>query len=197
MTVEGHWSGARVKLRPLHVRADRREFMALRADNAGWTRPWDSTSPGIMARSMTFAQMMRYQDCEAADGRLLPFAVEVDGVLVGQMHLFNIVHGAMLSGAAGYWIGRRWAGRSITPFAVALLIDHAFEQVRLHRVEVNIRSDNDKSLRVVAKLNLRDEGVRCAYLHINGAWHDHRTFAVTAEDLDGASMVGRLRDSCG
>ena len=32
-------------------------------------------------------------------------------------------------------------------------------------------------------LGLRDEGLRRAYLHVDGAWRDHRTFAVTAEEV--------------
>lgn len=194
MAVAGEWRGSRVLLRGLRARADKKEFLELRAANASWTRPWDSTAPGpSAAASMTFSQMVHAQDREAREGRLLPFAVEVDGALVGQMHLFGISRGALLSASAGYWIGERYAGRSITPFALALLIDHAFGDAGLHRVEVNIRPDNSASLRVVQKLELREEGVRRRYLHINGAWHDHRTFAVTTEELATETMVERLR----
>jgi ribosomal-protein-alanine N-acetyltransferase len=35
----------------------------------------------------------------------------------------------------------------------------------------------------VEKLGFRDEGVRARYLHINGEWCDHRTFALTVEDV--------------
>lgn len=195
--VAGDWRGSRVVLRPLRARADRREFLALRAENAAWTRPWDSTAPGAGAVSMKFAQLVRYQDREAHEGRLLPFAVEVDGALAGQMHLFGISRGALLSAAAGYWIGERYAGRSITPYALALLVDHAVGAAALHRVEVNIRPDNHASLRVVEKLGLREEGLRKRYLHINGSWHDHLTFAVTTEDMAGESMVDRLRRRLG
>jgi ribosomal-protein-alanine N-acetyltransferase len=188
------WQGSRIVLRPLRARADRREFTQLRAANARWTREWDSTSPESAA-SMTYSEMVRSQDREAKLGRMLPFAIEVDGRLAGQMHLFNVVRGALLSGAAGYWIGEEFAGRGITPFALAMLIDHAFGPLRLHRVEVNIRPDNAKSLRVPIKLGLRDEGLRVRYLHINGAWHDHRTFAVTREELPSDSLVGRMRRS--
>ena len=38
---------------------------------------------------------------------------------------------------------------------------------------------------MVQKLGFRDEGVRARYLHIDGAWRDHRTFALTTEDLGG------------
>jgi len=180
-------------LRPLRVRADKREFLALRAANSAWTRPWDSTAPGAGAVSMNYGQLIRFQDREAHEGRLLPFAIEVDGALAGQMHLFGISRGALLSASAGYWIGERYAGRSITPYALAMLIDHAFGEAGLHRVEVNIRPDNDASLRVVEKLGLREEGMRKRYLHINGSWHDHLTFAVTSEELPTETMVERLR----
>ncbi|MCL2464192.1 MAG: GNAT family N-acetyltransferase, partial [Micrococcales bacterium] len=67
-----------------------------------------------------------------------------------------------------------------------------FFTLGLHRIEVNIRPENAASLRVAAKLALRDEGVRERYLHIAGQWADHRTFAVTAEEVpDG--LLGRWR----
>ena len=50
-------------------------------------------------------------------------------------------------------------------------------------MEVNIRPENEASLRVVQKLGLREEGLRRAYLHVDGAWRDHRSFAVTAEEV--------------
>ena len=196
--VVGEWRGSRILLRGLRVHADKREFLELRATNAAWTRPWDSTAPGPAgAASMSYAQMVRFQDREAKEGRLLPFAIERDGELVGQMHLFGISRGALLSASAGYWIAERYAGRSITPFALAMLIDHALGQVGLHRVEVNIRPDNNASLRVMEKLGLREEGLRKRYLHINGAWHDHLTFAVTTEELANEAMVERLRRRLG
>ena len=88
-----------------------------------------------------------------------------------------------MSGAVGYWVDRREAGRGLTPTAVAMVTDWAFRGLGLHRVEVNIRPENEASLRVVQKLGLREEGLRRAYLHVDGAWRDHRSFAVTAEEV--------------
>ncbi|MEO8850528.1 MAG: GNAT family protein [Allobranchiibius sp.] len=193
VSIAGDWRGMRVLLRPLRARADRVEFVTLRAENAAWTLPWDSTSP-IGGPQMSFSQMVRQQDRAATRGEMLPFVIEIDGHLAGQMHLFNIVRGALRSAGAGYWISQRYAGQGVTPFALATAIDHAFNELRLHRVEVNIRPDNHSSLAVVRKVGLRDEGLRAKYLHINGQWHDHRTFAVVAEDREnGESLVHRLR----
>ena len=193
VALENRWRGHEVWLRPLRVHRDKQEFLALRAANADWNRPWDSTLPTPSYAPVSYAQMVRQHDAEARAGQLLPFAVEVDGALAGQMHLFAIQRAAAQSGSAGYWIAQSLAGRGITPFALAMLIDHAFGPARLHRVEVNIRPENDASLRVVAKLGLRCEGLRERLLHINGAWCDHLSFAVTSEELAGDRMVDRLR----
>ena len=75
------------------------------------------------------------------------------------------------------------------PIALAAACDHAFLGLGLHRVEVNIRPENIASLRVVEKLGFRDEGLRLRYLHIAGEWRDHRSFALTSEDLGRSSLV--------
>src|SRR5699024_8099027 len=69
------------------------------------------------------------------------------------------------------------------PFAIAMAVGPCFFTLGLHRIEINIRPENTASLRVVDKLGLRDEGLRKRYMHIDGQWCDHRTFAVLAEEV--------------
>jgi ribosomal-protein-alanine N-acetyltransferase len=122
----------------------------------------------------------------------MPWAIEVEGRIVGQVHIFGIIRAAQLSGAAGYWVSQAVTRRGIASRALALAIDHALGPAGLHRIEVNIRLDNVASLGVVRRLGLRDEGIRERYLHIDGAWRDHRSFAVTTEDLGGSTLMARL-----
>jgi ribosomal-protein-alanine N-acetyltransferase len=58
----------------------------------------------------------------------------------------------------------------------------AFEQLALHRMEVNIVPRNRASRRVAEKLGLREEGVSRAYLQIRGRWEDHVRYAMTADE---------------
>jgi ribosomal-protein-alanine N-acetyltransferase len=67
--------------------------------------------------------------------------------------------------------------------------DHCFQVVGLHRLEVNIRPENAPSLRVAHKLGFRPEGLRKRLLHIDGAWRDHMTFALTVEDVPQGLMT--------
>ena len=49
-----------------------------------------------------------------------------------------------------------------------VVLQFAFETLRLHRVEVAIIPRNTASRRVVEKLALRNEGVALGFLEING-----------------------------
>jgi [ribosomal protein S5]-alanine N-acetyltransferase len=172
-----------VVLRPLK-RRDGRAWLEVRARNAAWLEPWEATSPEVhTGPSPTFAEFVRALSSQARQGSALPFAVEYRGELVGQLTVSSIIRGSLCSASIGYWISEHVAGRGITPTAVAMVVDHCFGPVGLHRVEINIRPENEASLRVVAKLGLREEGVRERYLHIRGTWCDHRTFAVTTEEV--------------
>jgi len=192
-------TASRIGSSPVILRAmrgrDRREWEALRAANIEWLQPWEATSPEPVATRLAFRHLVRQLDREAAEGRLQPFAIETDGRLVGQMHLFGIAWGSLRSASAGYWVAESVAGQGIMPLALAAACDHAFLGLGLHRVEVNIRPENTASLRVVEKLGFRDEGLRRRYLHIAGEWRDHRSFALTSEDLGGTSLVERWNHS--
>lgn len=182
-----------VRLRPLR-RRDGAAWDRLRRENQRWLSRWEATSPDPAARRPTFGQYVREQARAAREGTGYSLAVETGRELVGHLTISAITLGSLQGCTIGYWIGQRWAGRGLIPRAVALATDFCFFELRLHRVEINIRPENTPSLRVVEKLGFRDEGLRERYLHIDGVWCDHRTFALTAEEI-GAGLVARLASS--
>jgi ribosomal-protein-alanine N-acetyltransferase len=123
---------------------------------------------------------------------MLPFVVSYGDRLVGQLNVSNVTRGALRSCTVGYWVDSRVAGRGVIPTALALVIDHCLTDVGLHRVEVDIRPENEASLRVVEKLGLRREGYYERYLDIDGDWRDHLPFAITVEELGKSSVLSRL-----
>jgi ribosomal-protein-alanine N-acetyltransferase len=68
------------------------------------------------------------------------------------------------------------------PESVVLVLQYAFESLRLHRVEINIIPRNAPSRRVIEKLGIRFEGIAERYLEIDGAWEDHARYAITSEE---------------
>ncbi len=159
-----------VRLRPPRLR-DGRAWSEVRLRNEQWLEPWEPTSPLRWAdrngsqrgpRCSRRCARRRARDDAAVHRHLR-------SRLVGQINVSNVVHGALRSCTVGYWVDGEVAGRSITPTALALVIDHCFTGVGLHRVEVDIRPENAASLRVVEKLGLRREGYYERFLDIDGA----------------------------
>ena len=173
-----------ITLRPLAY-ADRDAWRDVRRRNAAWLQQWEATvppGPTVGPRPSSYRAMVRRLRGLARDGQGMPFAIEVDGRFVGQVTVNNIVRGSAQFASVGYWIDQAVAGRGIMPRAVAMVIDHCFSTAGLHRIEICIRPENTNSLRVVEKLGLREVGYAPRFLHIDGAWRDHRIYAVTVEE---------------
>ena len=189
--------GRRLTLRPL-ARRDRVEWEGVRDRNAAWLQRWESTVPGERSGRLSFGQLRRGLDQAGRDGLALPLVIDVDGRIAGQVQLFDVLWGARRSGSAGYWLAQEATGQGFATWALAALVDHALLDVGLHRVEVSIRPENAASLRVVERLGMPEEGRLRGYMHVEGGWRDHRSFAVLAEDLAGTGyapggLVARLR----
>jgi ribosomal-protein-alanine N-acetyltransferase len=175
-----------VVLRPLRMR-DASAWLESRRRNVEWLRRWEATPPSgpavFGASPAVFTAMVRRLRAEARRGNALPFVIEVDGSFAGQLNVAGIVRGSLYSASIGYWVDERVAGRGVMPTSVALAVDYCFfGPVDLHRIEVNIRPENAASRRVVEKLGFRDEGLRRRFLHIDGDWRDHLSFALVKED---------------
>ena len=198
MTAHPGWP-ARLEAGPVLLRPPRSgdgpAWSEIRLRNQGWLRRWEPTADRPWSEQNDPAAWPPFLvglRRAARAGTKLPFVITYDGRLVGQISASNVVHRALRSCTAGYWVDAAVAGRGIAPVALALLIDHCFAEVGLHRVEVDIQPDNAASLRVVEKLGLRCEGRFERFLHLGGAWRDHLAFAVTVEELKGGTMVSRL-----
>lgn len=170
-----------VTIRPIRLR-DARVLERELVDNRAWLRQWEATNPhGPL--SFDVKSSIRGLQSNARAGLGLPFAIEYDGRFAGQLNVSSISYGSLGSATIGYWVAQRFAGRNVTPAAVALATDHCFFSMGLHRMEICIRPENTPSLRVVEKLGFRYEGLRRRYIHIDGDWRDHFCFALTVDEV--------------
>ena len=180
-------------MRPIVLR-DATAWVALRRRNAQWIGPWESTPPGRQAGEPTVAGFLSYaldQRRLANTGLSLPFAIVWRGEFVGQISVASVTRGAVQSASIGYWVDQGHAGQGIVPTAVALVADHCFKKIGLHRLEINVRPENTASLRVVAKLGFREEGIKRGFLYVDGAYRDHVSFALLHEDVGPAGLLSR------
>jgi len=129
-----------------------------------------------------FAARCSARDRERHLGTGYGFGVFVDDRFRGEVNLNGIQRGAFQNAYVGYWIDQDLAGQGYTPEAVVATLRFAFDDLELHRLQVAIIPRNVASRRVVAKLDLREEGTALRYLEINGIWEDHVRYAITAEE---------------
>ena len=170
-----------VTIRPIRIR-DARPLERELLDNRSWLRKWEATNPGGPVGFDARASI-RSLLAHARSGHGVPFVVEHDGEFAGQLNVSGMSYGSLSSASIGYWVSERFAGKNVTPTAVALATDHVFFGLGLHRMEICIRPENAPSLRVVEKLGFRYEGLRRRFIHINGDWRDHFCFALTVEEI--------------
>lgn len=112
-----------------------------------------------------------------------PFLVlrrEDDG-LVGVVNLSHIVMGALRSAYLGYYAFAPHAGQGLMSEGLQAVCRHAFQVLKLHRVEANIQPDNAASLALARRCGFRQEGFSPRYLKINGRWRDHERWALLAD----------------
>ena len=174
-------SDGAVTIRPIRLKDTRALERAL-VDNRGWLRQWEATNPhGPL--SFDVRASIRSLQANARAGLGLPYAIEYNGEFAGQLNVSSISYGSLSSATIGYWVSEEFAGKNVTPTAVALATDHCFFGLGLHRMEICIRPENAPSLRVVEKLGFRYEGLRRRYIHINSDWRDHFCFALTVDEL--------------
>jgi len=112
--------------------------------NREWLRPWEATNPEG-PNSMDIRGQIRMLLKQMDNNSCLPFVIEENGVLVGQLNVANILFGSVSSCVIGYWVAPEAAGRQITPTAVALVSDYLFNTVGIHRIEIDIRPENVSS----------------------------------------------------
>lgn len=155
-----------------------REFMA----------PW---SPRVRPTFFTLtaqAEKIQSERAQMQERRLLKFwlmpqhPAETD--VIGHVALSNIVWGGFRSGYLGYAIDHAHLRRGYARAAVKALIDYAFGQLRLHRIEANIMPHNRASIQVVSPLGFEYEGLSPKYLRINGQWEDHAHYVLRNRALE-------------
>jgi len=172
---------------------DAKTIERLVLSNREWLKPWEATNPhGPTSFDFKAQTRSLLRALESNDG--IPFVILYKDEIVGQLNVANILHGSVSSCVIGYWIAPEVAGLGITPTAVALAMDYMFKVVGIHRVEIDIRPENEASIRVVEKLGLRYEGLKENYIHINNDWRDHYVFALTSDEVSSGVLNRWLRN---
>jgi ribosomal-protein-alanine N-acetyltransferase len=186
--------GRRVLLRPL-VLGDFDAWREVRQRNRDWLLKWEPKpppgQPDDTESKPAFNARCGAREREWQLGTGYGFGIFVEGAFAGEINLSGVQRGPFQNTYVGYWMDEARAGNGYVPESLVAVSRFAFEDLRLHRLQVAIIPRNKASRRVAEKLELRDEGIAVRYLAINGRWEDHIRYALTAEEWAqrGADLV--------
>jgi ribosomal-protein-serine acetyltransferase len=115
--------------------------------------PWlDWNTSEADARGFIRGSLERF-----ATGNGFDAGIWFEGVLAGVIGLHYINFNSRKT-EIGYWLGQDFTGHGIMTKACAALLEHCFEDLKLHRVELNCGTRNLKSCAIPERLGFRLEG---------------------------------------
>jgi ribosomal-protein-serine acetyltransferase len=82
----------------------------------------------------------------------------------------------------GYWIAQGFQGRGIVTDACRAVIDHAFNEWKLNRVEIHCAAGNEKSCAIPKRLGFQWEGMLREAQLLNGKYQDIHVYGMLARD---------------
>lgn len=169
--------GDRVAIR--RVRAnDYEEITALTRDSAELHHPW---IPSRDSSREAFDDYLARLTQPTHDGFVI--CHRETGAIVGGVNINNIARGSLQSGMLGYVAYASTTGHGYMSEGLRLVVQFAFTDLGLHRLEANIQPANVASLKVIKRLGFHREGFSPSFQRINGVWEDHKRWALTADVL--------------
>ncbi len=183
-------------LRPLEP-SDSPRFLALiereRAHFGTWL-PWGAD---IDTEEKARGFIQRLADRQATDqGR--GYAIWLDGEMVGGalFRTFDIKSGNC---EIRVWLAAHATGRGLMTTACNILIDWAFEDRGMHRVEWHVASGNEPSIRTAKRLGMQLDGVMRASFPYRNERHDFQVWSLLRTDprpvqQSAASATRRVRE---
>jgi [ribosomal protein S5]-alanine N-acetyltransferase len=178
-------AGARPSRRPLPAVAlrapaaeDRDAFIAAMKSSAELHRPW--VTPPVSAPEFD-AWLTRSARADF-DANLATRVT--DGAIVGYFNISQIIRGPLQSAFLGYGGVAEWSGAGYMTAALDLVVERAFTDLGLHRLEANVQPANAASIALVERCGFVREGFSEKYLKIGGHWRDHARFAIRVEQWE-------------
>jgi ribosomal-protein-serine acetyltransferase len=139
--------------------------------------PWGASAADVVEAERL---LQRYADAQArGEGRIL--GIWVGGKLVGGA-LFRVWEQSTGVCELGVWLAPEAVGRGLITRACRVMIDYAFRERGMHRVEWRCTTRNVRSSAVARRLGMTREGVLREASRMNGMRHDVELWAVLASE---------------
>lgn len=128
---------------------------------AAWLK--DTESPIEQTREHIKRNRMQF-----AEGKGFNIFIWYQGKMVGKVG-YNFFDWDNRQTELGYWLGASFQGKGLVTKSCRALINYAFNELKLNRIEIRCGVENTKSRKIPERLGFREEGI----LRQTEWLHDH------------------------
>jgi len=171
--------GDHAQLRPLEP-WHAQEFLAHIDRARPYVDPWIPWATFSTDLASATAVLQRYADDQATDTRRI-YGIWLDGTLVGGV-MFTKFDAASGVCEIGCWLEAEGAGRGLVTRACRALIDWAFKERGMSRVEWWVASGNTRSVDAARRLGMTREGVLRQRSPYRGIRRDSEIWSILSEE---------------
>ena len=161
----------RVFIRRVESR-DRKRIVTLAKESVSFHTPWISAP----TTNQIFRLYMRRVHRTDHEGFVC--CLRESKQIIGVFNLNNIVRSAYMSASLGYYVFSQYQNQGYMTEGLQKVVEIAFTELGLHRIEANIQPENDRSKELVKRCGFEYEGTSKALLYINGQWCDHERWVI-------------------
>jgi len=117
-------------------------------------------------------------------GMELVIEFKPEGKVIGAVGLSSIDY-EIKSCSFGYWLGEKYWRQGIMSEALLKVMDFAFNELKLNRMEAGVFAENPASAMLLRKLGFKEEGFKRQAIgcKATGKVHDEFIFAMLKEDF--------------
>ncbi len=138
---------------------------------------------GYVVLASTPSEYYSYLRATRRDNQESYFVIDaLSNELAGVININEIIRQAELSGRLGYYAFVPHAGKGLIREGLERVLELAFDELGLHRLEANIQPGNGRSIALVQGFGFRCEGKARGFLKIGNRWRDHERWALLKED---------------
>ncbi|WP_374019243.1 GNAT family N-acetyltransferase [Paenibacillus thiaminolyticus] len=190
------WIGSNVYVRPVEV-SDADMLLALEVKN----RDFFQQFTGLREASFYTLQGQEDRIKEAMEqstedkAYLFVICAQASGQIIGEIMLTEVVRYYLQSCWIGYFLDKEQNGKGYMTEAVKLVVNYAFQELDLHRIEAGVMPHNTGSIKVLLKAGFHKEGIAKKNVNINGYWEDHQTLAIVNDNTRGGKEVKKVQRS--
>jgi ribosomal-protein-alanine N-acetyltransferase len=156
---------------------DASRLVAYFVRNRSHLAPWEPLRSAEFYTESYWASRLADNRRELTDDRSLRLVLFERGdpnrPVAGVVNFTSIVRGSFCACQLGYSLDRALEGRGLMHEALSATIPYVFEELGLHRIQASYMPHNQRSARLLSRLDFVIEGLARDYLYIDGQWRDH------------------------